>query len=113
MTDQLAKKSAAWSGRFSEPVSELVKRYTASVDFDRRMAMQDIEGSLAHARMLTSQGVLSADDLAAIEAGMDRIRGEIERGEFEWSLDLEDVHLNIDRRLTELEIGRASWRERV
>ncbi|MBE0591996.1 MAG: argininosuccinate lyase, partial [Gemmatimonadales bacterium] len=102
MTDQLAKKSAAWSGRFSEPVSELVKRYTASVDFDRRLAMQDIDGSLAHARMLTSRGVLSAEDLAAIESGMARIREEIARGEFEWSLDLEDVHLNIERRLTEL-----------
>jgi argininosuccinate lyase len=102
MTDQLAKKSAAWSGRFSEPVSELVKRYTASVDFDRRLAMQDIDSSLAHARMLTSRGVLSAEDLAAIESGMARIREEIARGEFEWSLDLEDVHLNIERRLTEL-----------
>ncbi|MEB2320200.1 MAG: argininosuccinate lyase [Pseudomonadota bacterium] len=102
MTDQLAKKSAAWSGRFSEPVSELVKRYTASVDFDRRLAMQDIDGSLAHARMLTSRGVLSAEDLAAIESGMARIREEIARGEFEWSLNLEDVHLNIERRLTEL-----------
>ena len=102
MTDQLAKKSAAWSGRFSEPVSELVKRYTASVDFDQRLAIQDIDGSLAHARMLANRGVLSADDLAAIEAGMTRIREEIARGEFDWSLDLEDVHLNIERRLTEL-----------
>lgn len=102
MTDQLAKKSEAWSGRFSEPVSELVKRYTASVDFDRRLAMEDIDGSIAHARMLARQGVLSAEDLAAIEAGMGQIRGEIERGEFAWSVDLEDVHLNIERRLTEL-----------
>src|SRR5690606_2352005 len=96
MTDQLAKKSAAWSGRFSEPVSELVKRYTASVGFDQRLAMQDIDGSLAHARMLAARGVLSAPDLAAIEAGMTQIRAEIARGQFEWSVDLEDVHLNIE-----------------
>ena len=102
MTDQFSKKSEAWSARFSEPVSELVKRYTASVDFDRRLALFDIEGSLAHADMLHAVGVLSEDDLRMIGSGMARIRGEIERGEFRWSLDLEDVHLNIEKRLTEL-----------
>jgi len=102
MTDQFSKKSEAWSARFSEPVSELVKRYTASVDFDRRLALFDIEGSLAHAEMLSAVGILSAEDLRAIRDGMSRIRGEIERGEFAWSLDLEDVHLNIEKRLTEL-----------
>ena len=91
-----------WSGRFSEPVSELVKRYTASVDVDRRLAAVDIAGSLAHARMLAAVGVLEAADLAAIERGMREIRGEIERGDFVWSRDLEDVHLNIERRLTAL-----------
>jgi argininosuccinate lyase len=91
-----------WSGRFSEPVSEIVKRYTASVDFDRRLAAVDIAGSLAHARMLAAVGVLEAGDLAAIERGMNEIRGEIERGEFVWSRDLEDVHLNIEKRLTAL-----------
>ena len=85
----------AWSGRFSEPVSELVKRYTASVDFDQRMASQDIRGSLAHARMLARQGILGADDLAAIERGLAQIGGEIERGEFVWNLDDEDVHLEL------------------
>ncbi len=102
MTDQLAKKSEAWSARFSEPVSELVKRYTASVDFDRRLAQADIEGSLAHAAMLHAAGLLGDADLAAIRAGMATLRDEIERGAFAWSVDLEDVHLNIERRLTEL-----------
>ncbi|GAA4404984.1 argininosuccinate lyase [Quisquiliibacterium transsilvanicum] len=102
MTDQFAKKAQAWSARFSEPVSELVKRYTASVDFDKRLALHDIEGSLAHADMLNAVGILSDADLSAIGDGMARIRGEIERGEFTWSVDLEDVHLNIEKRLTEL-----------
>ena len=97
------------SGRFSEPVAERVRRYTASVDFDRRLAEVDIEGSLAHARMLAGVRVLSADDLAAIERGMETIRGEIARGEFAWSHDLEDVHLNIEDRLTAL-IGDAGKR---
>jgi argininosuccinate lyase len=100
---------AGWSGRFAEPVSERVKRYTASVDFDRRLAGADIAGSLAHARMLAEVGVLSRADLAAIEGGLATIRGEIERGEFAWSRDLEDVHFNVERRLTVL-IGDAGKR---
>ncbi len=102
MTDQLSKKSEAWSARFSEPVDELVKRYTASVGFDRRLAPFDIEASLAHAAMLESVGLIGDDDLRAIRRGMAQIRDEIERGAFAWSIDLEDVHLNIERRLTEL-----------
>jgi argininosuccinate lyase len=90
-------------------VADVVLRYTASVGFDRRLAMADIEGSLAHAAMLTHVGVLSAADLADIERGLAQIRGEIERGEFNWQLALEDVHLNIERRLTEL-IGEAGKR---
>ncbi|MBN4667729.1 argininosuccinate lyase [Pandoraea nosoerga] len=109
MTSQLHKKGEAWSARFSEPVSELVKRYTASVFFDKRLALFDIEGSLAHADMLAAQGIISAQDLADIQRGMAQIRGEIERGEFEWQLDLEDVHLNIEARLTAL-IGDAGKR---
>ncbi|MFZ9678918.1 MAG: argininosuccinate lyase, partial [Quisquiliibacterium sp.] len=109
MTDQFAKKSEAWSARFSEPVSELVKRYTASVDFDQRLALFDIEGSLAHAAMLQAVGILSEQDLASIRQGMARIRSEIEGGEFRWSIDLEDVHLNIEKRLTEL-VGDAGKR---
>lgn len=101
--------SFIWSGRFSEPVSDLVKRYTASVDFDRRLAAQDIQGSLAHAHMLARQGILSSEDVAAIERGMAQIREEIAAGTFEWSLDSEDVHLNIERRLTAL-VGDAGKR---
>jgi argininosuccinate lyase len=109
MSSQLHKKGEAWSARFSEPMSDLVKRYTSSVFFDKRLALFDIEGSLAHATMLATQGIISQDDLASIRTGMAQIRGEIERGEFEWLLDLEDVHLNIEARLTAL-IGDAGKR---
>src|SRR5690606_38571797 len=102
-------KAQAWSARFSEPVSDLVKRYTASVDFDKRLAQFDIQGSLAHADMLAAVGVISDEDKAAIEQGMARISEEIAQGQFEWSLDLEDVHLNIEKRLVEL-IGDAGKR---
>nr|WP_295076123.1 argininosuccinate lyase [uncultured Roseateles sp.] len=100
--NQLANKSQAWSALFSEPMSELVKRYTASVFFDKRLWAADIQGSLAHAEMLLAQGILSAEDHAAIESGMAQIKGEIAAGQFDWKLDLEDVHLNIEARLTEL-----------
>jgi argininosuccinate lyase len=109
MTEQLSKKGEAWSARFSEPVSDLVKRYTASVFFDKRMWKADIEGSLAHADMLAAQGIIPAADLEAIRGGMAQITGEIESGKFEWLLDLEDVHLNIEKRLTEL-VGDAGKR---
>ncbi|WP_047257853.1 argininosuccinate lyase [Chromobacterium subtsugae] len=99
----------AWSGRFSEPVSELVKHYTASIGFDYRLAEVDIEGSLAHAAMLNRSGVLSDADLAAIRQGMAEIRNQIRAGELEWSVDLEDVHMNIERRLTD-RIGDAGKR---
>ncbi|WP_046115067.1 argininosuccinate lyase [Aquincola tertiaricarbonis] len=107
--NQLDKKSQAWSALFSEPMSELVKRYTASVDFDKRLWQADIDGSLAHAAMLAAQGVIGTDDLAAIERGMAQIRADIEAGTFEWKLDLEDVHLNIEARLTQL-VGDAGKR---
>ena len=100
--NQLANKAQAWSALFSEPMSDLVKRYTASVFFDQRLWAADIEGSLAHAEMLTAQGILDADDHAAILGGMAQIKAEIEAGKFDWKLDLEDVHLNIEARLTEL-----------
>ena len=109
MTSQLSQKGDAWSARFSEPVSDLVKRYTASVFFDKRLALFDIQGSLAHAEMLQAQGIISAADHAEIERGMAQIKGEIEAGTFEWLLDLEDVHLNIEKRLTEL-VGDAGKR---
>jgi argininosuccinate lyase len=106
---QFDKKAQAWSARFSEPVSDLVKRYTASVDFDKRLAMFDIQGSLAHAQMLESVKVISAQDRADIERGMAQIQSEIQAGSFTWLLDLEDVHLNIEKRLVEL-VGDAGKR---
>lgn len=106
---QLDHKSEAWSALFSEPMSDLVKRYTASVFFDKRLWQADIAGSLAHAAMLQKQGVISATDLAEIRRGMEQIRQEIGSGAFEWKLDLEDVHLNIEARLTQL-VGDAGKR---
>jgi argininosuccinate lyase len=102
MSNQFDKKSEAWSALFSEPTSELVKRYTASVTFDQRLWRADIAGSRAHAEMLAAQGVISAADLAAIASGLTTIAAEIEAGSFEWRVDLEDVHLNIEARLIEL-----------
>lgn len=107
--DQFANKAQAWSARFSEPVSDLVKRYTASVNFDQRLAAVDIQGSLAHADMLASIGIISQQDYSDIQRGMAQILQEIEQGAFEWSIDLEDVHLNIEKRLVEL-IGDAGKR---
>ncbi|MBZ0090748.1 MAG: argininosuccinate lyase, partial [Sulfuricellaceae bacterium] len=98
----MQEQNKTWSGRFSEPVTELVKRYTASVSFDRRLAEFDIQGSLAHAAMLHAAGLLSAGDLASIRKGMAQILDEIRRGDFHWSVDLEDVHMNIEHRLTAL-----------
>jgi argininosuccinate lyase len=98
-----------WSGRFDEPVDELVKRYTASVDFDKRLALFDIQGSLAHAQMLASCNIISAQDLKDIQRGLGQIENEIISGDFEWQLDLEDVHLNIEKRLTTL-VGDAGKR---
>ncbi len=91
-----------WSGRFSEPATELVQRFTASVSFDQRLAEYDIEGSLAHARMLRAVGVIGKADLAEIEKGLAQIRTEIQSGAFPWSEAHEDVHFNIERRLIEL-----------
>jgi argininosuccinate lyase len=101
--------AAAWSGRFSEPVSEIVKRYTASIPFDYRLAEFDIQGSLAHAAMLHHVGILSKDDLAAIQRGMAELQTEIRAGRLVWSLDKEDVHLNIEAALT-AKIGDAGKR---
>lgn len=107
--NQFDKKSEAWSALFSEPMSDLVKRYTSSVFFDKRLWQADIQGSLAHAGMLAAQGIIGVQDHAAIERGMTQIRAEIESGAFEWKLDLEDVHLNIEARLTQL-VGDAGKR---
>ena len=98
-----------WSGRFAEPVAELVKRYTASVGFDHRLAMFDIQGSLAHAQMLAACSIITKADLNEIKRGLAQIENEIISGEFVWSTDLEDVHLNIERRLITL-VGDAGKR---
>ena len=98
-----------WSGRFNEPVSALVVRYTASVGFDTRLAAYDIAGSLAHARMLASCDIISKTDFQAITRGLSQIKKEIENGKFVWSLQLEDVHLNIEKRLITL-VGDAGKR---
>ena len=105
----LNKKDTSWSGRFNEPVAELVKKYTASVGFDQRLAVFDIQGSLAHAQMLGAQKIISHEDVKAIETGLTEILQEIEAGQFKWLLDLEDVHLNIEKRLTD-KIGDAGKR---
>ena len=98
-----------WSGRFNEPVTQLVQRYTASINFDKRLAEYDIQGSLAHAQMLSSVGIINSVDLAAIEQGLSQILEEIRNNRFEWQIELEDVHLNIEKRLTAL-IGDAGKR---
>jgi len=105
----MPKKAQPWSGRFAQPVDEQVKRFTASVGFDQRLAKHDIAASLAHARMLAARGILQRRDLKAIEQGLARIGKEIAAGKFAWSLDAEDVHLNIEKRLTAL-VGEAGKR---
>jgi argininosuccinate lyase len=107
--NQFDKKSQAWSALFSEPMSDLVKRYTSSVFFDKRLWQADIAGSLAHAEMLAAQKIIPAADYASIQKGMAQITSEIESGAFEWKLDLEDVHFNIEARLTQL-VGDAGKR---
>ncbi|MGO1872485.1 MAG: argininosuccinate lyase, partial [Halomonas sp.] len=91
----------SWGGRFSEPTDAFVARFTASVTFDQRLARQDIQGSIAHATMLARVDVLTDDERDAIINGLNEIQGEIERGEFNWSVPLEDVHMNIEARLTD------------
>ncbi|MFW5910032.1 MAG: argininosuccinate lyase, partial [Thiohalospira sp.] len=101
MTDDTAKP---WGGRFDEPTDAFVEAFTASVGFDRRLYREDIAGSIAHARMLADQGVIAADEAETIVAGLEAIRGRIEAGEFQWRVDLEDVHMNIEAALTR-EVG--------
>ena len=106
-TDTLAE-AGSLRGRFSEATDEFVQIFTASIEFDRRLYREDIAGSIAHATMLQAIDVLSADENAAIVAGLQTIEGEIERGELTWRVDLEDVHMNIEHRLIEIigDIGK-------
>ncbi|ONM43356.1 argininosuccinate lyase [Halopseudomonas pachastrellae] len=91
----------SWGGRFSEPVDAFVARFTASVDFDQRLYKHDIQGSIAHATMLAKVGVLTEAERDTIIEGLNTIRGDIEAGRFDWRVDLEDVHMNIEAKLTE------------
>jgi argininosuccinate lyase len=95
-----------WAGRFSEATDAFVEAFTASVGFDRRLYRHDIEGSIAHARMLARQGILTNEERDAIVAGLEQIRARIERGEFDWRVELEDVHMNVESALT-ADIGIA------
>ena len=97
---------ALWGGRFSESTDAFVQAFTASVEFDQRMAHEDIQGSIAHATMLAEQGILTDTDHHTIIEGLHQIEAEIESGQFTWSIAREDVHMNIESRLIEL-IGDA------
>ena len=99
-----------WGGRFSEPTDEFVQSFTASVSFDRRLAFADIEGSRAHATMLERIGVLGAEEYSAIMQGLQQVQDEIAEDRFAWSVALEDVHMNIESRLTEL-VGDAAKKQ--
>jgi len=101
--------NSLWGGRFSETTDEFVQAFTASVNFDRRMYRQDIEGSKAHATMLMKSGVLTEKDCNAIHEGLADIEKEIGSGQFQWSVALEDVHMNIEAALTK-KIGDAGKR---
>ncbi len=92
--------NTSWGGRFSEATDAFVQRFTASVDFDQRLFEQDIDGSLAHAAMLAQQDILTTAELQSIQQGLEEIRGEIKAGQFDWSIALEDVHMNIEAALT-------------
>ncbi len=95
-----------WAGRFNAPTDAFVEAFTASVGFDQRLYRYDIQGSIAHATMLARQGILSEGEGAAIVAGLERVRERIEAGGFEWSVPLEDVHMNVETALT-ADIGEA------
>ena len=108
----MSSKKAAnkqWGGRFDQGPDEIMERINASIDFDRRLYRQDIAGSLAHAKMLVHKGILTAEDGAQIEQGLNTISREIEAGKFVYDVGLEDIHMNIEARLKEL-IGDAAGR---
>ena len=107
MQDQ--NQTKPWGGRFSEATDAFVEAFTASIQFDKRMYKQDIQGSIAHAKMLTQAGVLNAQECADIENGLAEIQNDIEAGNFEWSEALEDIHMTIEARLTEI-IGPVAGR---
>ena len=101
-TDQSTESSGMWGGRFTEATDAFVAEFTASVQFDQRLYRQDIQGSIAHATMLASVGVLTDAERDDIIQGLNSILADIEAGHFEWRIDLEDVHMNIEHRLTNM-----------
>jgi argininosuccinate lyase len=105
MSDNIAP-AKLWSGRFNEPTDAFVEAFTASVEFDRRLYQYDIQGSIAHASMLARQGIITDAERDAIVQGLEQIRARIEQGDFQWSVELEDVHMNVESVLTEA-IGSA------
>lgn len=104
--DKVKQNHKLWGGRFEHSTSSLVEEFTQSLDYDRFLYSHDITGSLAHAAMLAKQGILTPEELRRIKEGLNQIKNEIESGEFSWSVALEDVHMNIEKRLTEI-IGPA------
>jgi argininosuccinate lyase len=102
-------KDKLWGGRFTQPTDKFVEEFTASIDFDKRLYHQDIRGSIAHARMLGKQGIIPMEDVLAIEKGLNEILQQIEAGTFDFSVSLEDIHMNIEARLSE-KIGEAGKR---
>jgi argininosuccinate lyase len=108
MTNDTDASTKLWGGRFSEPTDQFVERFTASIGFDARLYHHDIQGSIAHARMLAHVGVLSGNESGALIAGLTQIRQQIEAGKLTWSVALEDVHMNIESRLIEIvgEVGK-------
>ena len=106
MANQTNIGKKPWGGRFTEPTNQLVEAFTESISFDARLYKQDIQGSIAHSKMLAKIGVISDDEAQKIEKGLIAIREQIDAGEFEWSTELEDVHMNIEARLTQA-IGEA------
>ena len=107
-----AEASSIWGGRFAAGPDKVMEAINASVDFDKRMYAQDITASMAHARMLKTQDIISAVDADTIVSGLETIRGEIESGDFQFSRALEDIHMNVEDRLSSL-IGDAAGRLRA
>ncbi|MCA9840096.1 MAG: argininosuccinate lyase, partial [Trueperaceae bacterium] len=93
-------KKRMWGGRFAEETDQLVQEFNASISVDKAMALQDIQGSIAHATMLAEQGIVPEEEVKTIIGGLEAIREEVAAGRFTWSVELEDVHMNIERELT-------------
>ena len=109
MSKKNKQKSSIWGGRFKTGPSDLMQEINSSISFDKILYSEDIEGSKAHAKMLATQKIISPDDFKAIKQGLDKIHEEIATGHFSFSVELEDIHMNIETRLSEL-IGKPAKR---